>query len=313
MNIYPIGFKLAGSSNLNQDPILNSYLREIGQSPLLTPEREVELARKIKSGWKYAKVNPSELSAYELAELRDIEIAKEEFTQANLRLVVSIAKKYHGLGIPLADLIQEGNIGLMRAIDKFDVDKGFKFSTYATHWIRQAISNAINGQSRSIRVPGHVKDQLVELTKVRRELEQALGREPTVSEIAKALNVSISRYEELSRLLQDVVSLETPVSQDGEATIMELYSDVGSEEVGESLIRQDVAETLERAFSILTEHERQILRFRFGLEDKRVHNLEETAKRFAVTKERVRQIEARAINRLRRPETVAELKALVQD
>ncbi len=301
------------TGNSHQDASLRSYLKDIGQTPLLTQEREVELAKTIKSGWSVLGKDPATLSKDEKRRQKELELAKSEFTRANLRLVVSIAKKYQGLGIPMLDLIQEGNLGLMRAVDKFDVDKGFRFSTYATHWIKQAMSAAITGQGRSIRVPVHIHDQLVELTKIRRELEQRLGREPTAEEVATSMGVPIEKFDELSRLLLDVISLETPVSQEGDTTLLEVYSDSDGEELDESILRQDLKDALEKAMSALGEHEQQILRFRFGLDDSKIHNLEETSKRFSVSRERVRQIETRAINRLRRADVVDQLKASVQD
>ncbi len=301
------------TGNSNQDASLRSYLKDIGQTPLLTQEREVELARTIKSGWRVLGKDPTTLSNDEKRYQKELELAKSEFTRANLRLVVSIAKKYQGLGIPMLDLIQEGNLGLMRAVDKFDVDKGFRFSTYATHWIKQAMSAAITGQGRSIRVPVHIHDQLVELTKIRRELEQKLGRDPTAEEVATSMGVPIEKFDELSRLLLDVISLETPVSQEGDTTLLEVYSDGDGDELDESILRQDLKEALQKAMSALGEHEQQILRFRFGLDDSKIHNLEETSKRFSVSRERVRQIETRAINRLRRADVVEQLKASVQD
>ena len=301
------------TGNSHQDASLRSYLKDIGQTPLLTQEREVELAKTIKSGRSVLGKDPATLSKDEKRRQKELELAKSEFTRANLRLVVSIAKKYQGLGIPMLDLIQEGNLGLMRAVDKFDVDKGFRFSTYATHWIKQAMSAAITGQGRSIRVPVHIHDQLVELTKIRRELEQRLGREPTAEEVATSMGVPIEKFDELSRLLLDVISLETPVSQEGDTTLLEVYSDSDGEELDESILRQDLKDALEKAMSALGEHEQQILRFRFGLDDSKIHNLEETSKRFSVSRERVRQIETRAINRLRRADVVDQLKASVQD
>ncbi|SHE59532.1 RNA polymerase, sigma subunit, RpsC/SigC [Ferrithrix thermotolerans DSM 19514] len=301
------------NGNSVQDASLKAYLKEIGQTPLLSLEREIELARTIKSGWHLLGRDQKSFTDEEKDLFKRVEEAKEEFTRANLRLVVSIARRYQGLGIPMLDLIQEGNLGLMRAVEKFDIDRGFRFSTYATHWIKQAMSAAITGQGRGIRVPVHVHDQLVELNKVRRDLEQRLGREPSVEEVAKAMGVSVEKFGELSRLLLDVVSLESPLSQEGDATLLEVYSDEESEPVDESILRQDLREALEKSMSALTPHEQEILRFRFGLDDSKIHNLEETSKRFSVSRERVRQIETRAINRLRRSDVVEQLKAAVRD
>ncbi len=301
------------TGNSNQDTSLRAYLKDIGRTPLLSQEREAELARVIKNGWDLIGKDSAKLSKDEKQRLKEFEQAKSEFTRANLRLVVSIARKYQGLGIPMLDLIQEGNLGLMRAVDKFDVDRGFRFSTYATHWIKQAMSAAITGQGRSIRVPVHVHDQLVELAKIRRELEQKLGREPVAEEIAASMGVPLYRFDELSGLLLDVISLETPVSQEGDTTLLEVYSDGEDGELDESILKQDVREALGKAMSALSPHEQQILRFRFGLDDSRIHNLEETSKRFSVSRERVRQMETRAINRLRRADVVEQLKAAVRD
>lgn len=296
----------------SQDSAVKAYLKEIGSSPLLSREEELELARCIQAA-RELSLDVENLSAGDQAKLKAADAARVRFTHANLRLVVSIAKRYQQFGLPLLDLIQEGNLGLMRAVEKFDPEKGFRFSTYATHWIRQAISGAISDSSRTIRVPAYVREQFQEMNRVRRDLEQLVAREPTKEEIAGRLGVTVDRVEELLLLSQDTVSLESPVSQGSETSLGETYISETDSEVGSALHREDLTAALERAMTNLKDQEREILRFRFGISDQRIHSIEEASARFGVPKERVRQIEARAITRLRREDVLEELREIAEE
>lgn len=294
-------------SSPGSDDVFRTYLREIGMTPLLSPEEEVSLARSIRRA-RDLESRDGDLSAAERALLAEGESARTRFTKANLRLVVSIAKRYQHSGIPLPDLVQEGNLGLLRAIEKFDPDKGFRFSTYATHWIRQAISAATNEQGRSIRVPVHVHDLIVESHRVRRELEQRLARQPSDEEIAGAMGLPIERVRELTTYALDTVSFETPVGASGDATLSDLVPSADDVDFGAEISRGETAAVLTEAMESLTEREREILRYRFGIDDDKLHTIEEASKRFGVTRERVRQIEARALNRLRRSPMAERLR-----
>jgi RNA polymerase primary sigma factor len=268
------------------DPV-RMYLREIGKIALLTADEEVELAKGVEAG--------------------DL-TAKAHLVDANLRLVVSIAKKYIGRGMLFLDLIQEGNLGLIRAVEKFDYQKGFKFSTYATWWIRQAITRAIADQARTIRIPVHMVETINKLIRISRQLVQRLGREPTADEIASEMEISSERVEEIQRIAQEPVSLETPIGEEEDNQLGDFLEDKempNPEEVAASLI---LREQLEEMLADLGEREREVLRLRFGLEDGHAHTLEDVGKRFGVTRERIRQIEAKALRKLRHPSRSRRLK-----
>jgi RNA polymerase primary sigma factor len=257
---------------------VREYLREIGRVPLLTADEEVCLAKRIERG--------------------DMD-AKRKLTEANLRLVVSIAKRYVGRGIPLLDLIQEGNLGLVRAVEKFDYRRGYKFSTYATWWIRQAITRGIADQARTIRIPVHMTEKMSGLLRVQRELTRELGREPTADEVAAELGVEVERVHEMLTISQQPVSLETPAGADGDSEIGELIEDATAvapvEAVGEVLRREQLKEVL----AGLTHRERSVIELRYGLRDDRPRTLDEVGQRFGLTRERIRQIEAKTLAKLR--------------
>ena len=269
-----------------EDPV-RMYLKEIGNVPLLTTEQEVELAKSVEAG---------------------DEEAKKQLTEANLRLVVSIAKKYVGRGMPFLDLIQEGNMGLMKAVDKFDYTKGYKFSTYATWWIRQAITRGIADTGRTIRVPVHMVETINKTLRMTRTLLQELGREPTPEEVAERLNVSVSRVREVLKISRDPVSLDTPIGEEDDSHLGDFIEDDSAlspaDSAAFSMLRAELATALES----LTDRERQVVKLRFGLEDGRARTLEEVGKEFNVTRERIRQIEAKALRKLRHPSRSKRLK-----
>lgn len=282
------------------------YLREIGQVPLLTAEQEKRLAQAIERGQiaerKLSSVVPD---SHEAAVLRAQKAAGDEARQqmaaANLRLVVSIAKRYRDRGLPLLDLIQEGSLGLLRAIEKFDHDKGFKFSTYATWWIKQALSRALADQSRLVRLPVHLGETLNRIQAARRQLTQSLGREPNDSELAVALSMSEEKLRELRRTAQDPVSLATPVGEEADSTLADFIPDPhaldADDAAASGMLRQQIATALDQ----LTERERRVLELRYGLSDGQPRTLEEVGRAFGVTRERVRQIEVKALRKLRHP------------
>ena len=269
-----------------EDPV-RMYLKEIGNVPLLTSEEEVELAKRVEQG--------------------DVE-AKKKLTEANLRLVVSIAKKYVGRGMPFLDLIQEGNMGLMKAVDKFDFTKGFKFSTYATWWIRQAITRGIADTGRTIRVPVHMVETINKTLRMTRTLLQELGREPTPEEVAARLDVPVSRVREVLKISRDPVSLDTPIGEEDDSHLGDFIEDDTALSPADSAAYTMLKEELNTALESLTERERQVVRLRFGLEDGRARTLEEVGKEFNVTRERIRQIEAKALRKLRHPSRSKRLK-----
>jgi RNA polymerase primary sigma factor len=260
-----------------EDPV-RVYLREIGQVPLLSSEQEIELAR--------------------LVEKKDVE-AKRRLTEANLRLVVSIAKRYMGRGLLFLDLIQEGNLGLIRAVEKFDYRLGYKFSTYATWWIRQAVTRAIADQARTIRVPVHAVETINKLNRVQRELLQKSGREPTVQEMAAALGVSPNKVRDIQKANQEPVSLETPVGDEDESELGDFIEDADADQPLEVVFREIRREELFRVLDSLPARDRKVLELRFGLKGERPRTLEEVGERFGVTRERIRQVESKTLNRLK--------------
>lgn len=268
------------------DPV-RMYLREIGKVPLLTQEQEQELAKRIAQG--------------------DQEAAKQ-MTEANLRLVVSIAKRYVGRGMQLLDLIQEGNLGLLKAVEKYDFTKGFKFSTYATWWVRQAITRALADQARTIRIPVHMVETMNKLTQCSRKLQQELGREPTVEELSKAMRLTPERINEIRQMCMEPVSLESPVGEEDDSHLGDFIEDnTGSQPadaVSQAMLRQQLMEILDT----LSEREAKVLRLRYGLDDGRPRTLEEVGKEFNVTRERVRQIEAKALRKIRNPNRSNKLR-----
>jgi RNA polymerase primary sigma factor len=268
------------------DPV-RMYLREIGKVPLLTPQEEVDLAKRVEAG-------ESE--------------AKQKIVDANLRLVVSIAKKYIGRGMLFLDLIQEGNLGLIRAVEKFDYRKGFKFSTYATWWIRQAITRAIADQARTIRVPVHMVETINKMVRISRQLVQRQGREPTDEEIAKEMEIEESKVEDIRRIAQLPVSLETPIGEEEDSQLGDFIEDRDLPSPEDSAAGHLLREQIEGMLDALSDREREVLYYRFGLEDGRSYTLEEVGRRFGVTRERIRQIEAKALRKLRHPSRSRKLR-----
>jgi RNA polymerase primary sigma factor len=290
------------------DPV-RMYLQEIGRVPLLTPQQEVELAMQNEAGQRAATNLAADTSAVLSAEdksileltVRNGEAAQRRLVEANLRLVVSIAKKYVGRGMPLLDLIQEGNLGLMRAVDKFDYRKGFKFSTYATWWIRQSVTRALADQARTIRVPVHMVETINKLAQVQRALMQDLGREPTIDEIAADMEVAPGKVTELRQIAQDPVSLETPLGEEEDSTLGDFVEDTEAVVPVEAAAFKLLQEYVARALEDLNERERQVIVMRFGLDDGKVRTLEEVGNHFEVTRERIRQLETKALAKLRHP------------
>ena len=307
-----------------EDPV-RMYLKEIGKVPLLTAEEEIELAQKMETGAvakeKIAILEKridgaDEAEAEELrAEIKNLQRdldagddAKKRLAEANLRLVVSIAKRYVGRGMLFLDLIQEGNMGLIKAVEKFDYCKGFKFSTYATWWIRQAITRAIADQARTIRIPVHMVETINKLIRVSRQLLQELGREPLPEEIAEEMNLPVERVREILKISQEPVSLETPIGEEEDSHLGDFIQDdnvpVPADAAAFTLLKEQLVEVL----GTLTEREQKVLRLRFGLDDGRARTLEEVGKEFNVTRERIRQIEAKALRKLRHPSRSRKLK-----
>ena len=269
-----------------EDPV-RMYLKEIGKVPLLTPDEEIELAKRM--------------------ELGDEE-AKKTLAEANLRLVVSIAKRYVGRGMQFLDLIQEGNLGLIKAVEKFDYRKGYKFSTYATWWIRQAITRAIADQARTIRIPVHMVETINRLVRTQRQLLQSLGREPSPEEIAKEMDLPVDRVREIMKISQDPVSLETPIGEEEDSHLGDFIQDDHVEGPVDAATFTLLHEQLMEVLETLTDREQKVLRLRFGLDDGRPRTLEEVGKEFNVTRERIRQIEAKALRKLRHPSRSKKLK-----
>ena len=274
-------------SDIGLDDPVKMYLKDIGRVPLLSADDEIELARKMQDG---------------------DEEAKKKLSEANLRLVVSIAKRYVGRGMLFLDLIQEGNLGLMKAVEKFDYQKGFKFSTYATWWIRQAITRAIADQARTIRIPVHMVETINKLTRVSRLLTQKYGREPSPAEIAKEMNISEERVREIQKIAQDPVSLETPIGEEDDSHLGDFIEDETTVTPSDSVSTTMLKETLLSVLNSLTPREEKVLRLRYGVDDGRPRTLEEVGKEFNVTRERIRQIEAKALRKLRHPSRSKHLK-----
>lgn len=274
-----------------EDPV-RMYLKEIGRIPLLSSEEEIELAKRMEEG---------------------DEEAKKKLSEANLRLTVSIAKRYSGRGMQFLDLIQEGNLGLIKAVEKFDYRKGYKFSTYATWWIRQSITRAIADQARTIRIPVHMVETMNRVNRTSRRLLQEYGREPTPEEIAEAMNMPVERVLEISKISQEPVSLETPIGEEEDSHLGDFIQDehipVPADEAAHTLLR----EQLEKVMDTLSEREQKVLALRFGLEDGKPHTLEEVGREFQVTRERIRQIEAKALRKLRHPTRSRKLRDFLEE
>ncbi len=310
-------------NNFSIDDPVRMYLKEIGKVPLLSPDEETALAKDMALGneaeEKLAEIaeqreNGEEVAvtAEEEAELKQAlkkgEAAKQKLAEANLRLVVSIAKRYVGRGMLFLDLIQEGNLGLIKAVEKFDYNKGFKFSTYATWWIRQAITRAIADQARTIRIPVHMVETINKVIRVSRQLLQELGHDPTPNEIAAEMNMPVEKVREILKIAQEPVSLETPIGEEEDSHLGDFIPDEGASEPSEAASFTLLKEQLMEVLSTLTPREEKVLKLRFGIEDGRTRTLEEVGKEFNVTRERIRQIEAKALRKLRHPSRSKKLK-----
>lgn len=274
-------------ANVNTDDHVRMYLKEIGKIPLLTAEEEIELAKRMEMG---------------------DEEAKKRLAEANLRLVISIAKRYVGRGMLFLDLIQEGNLGLIKAVEKFDYNKGFKFSTYATWWIRQAITRSIADQARTIRIPVHMVETINKLIRISRQQLQILGRDPTPEELAKEMDLSVEKVREIMKIAQEPVSLETPIGEEEDSHLGDFISDTDTPAPADAAAFTLLKEQLMEVLDTLTDREQKVLRLRFGLDDGRARTLEEVGKEFKVTRERIRQIEAKALRKLRHPTRSKKLK-----
>ena len=299
------------------DPV-RMYLQEIGRYPLLDAQQEVELAMQVEAGVRAAErldENVPRTTAERILLERQARLAdraSQQLVVSNLRLVVSIAKKYIGRGLGLLDLIQEGNLGLIRAVEKFDYRRGFKFSTYATWWIRQAVTRALADQARTIRVPVHMVETINKLAMVQRTLHQDLGREPMIAEIAAELDIESGKVTELRRIAQDPLSLETPIGAEDDATIGDIVPDLGADVPVEEASFKLLQEYLSLALESLNERERQVLIMRFGLADGNVRTLEQVGDHFEVTRERIRQIENKALAKLRQPARARQLDGFLE-
>lgn len=309
----------ASDTATGADPV-RQYLKEIGRVPLLSADQEVAIAKRIEEGALAADElaamvgsNGDEVRRRQLTRLvRDGEHAKAELTQANLRLVVSIAKRHVGRGLQLLDLIQEGNLGLMRAVEKFDHRKGFKFSTYATWWIRQSISRSIADQARTIRLPVHMVESMNKVLRIQRELLQEFEREPTVEEIAQRVDLEPDRVREIQQVALDTLSLDSPVGDEDESYLGDFVPDERSELPADAATRHSLNQVLREALEELSPRERDVMRLRFGLDELKPRTLEEVGREFNVTRERIRQIEAKTLAKLRHPQRSQKLKDFLE-
>ena len=314
----------------SMDPV-RMYLKEIGKVPLLTAAQEVTLAKRIEAGVHAgqrlglradadgvvhedaaAKLSESECASLH-AVVTDGEMATRQLTEANLRLVVSIAKRYVGRGMALLDLVQEGNLGLIRAVEKFDYTKGFKFSTYATWWIRQAITRAIADQARTIRIPVHMVETMNKVLRVQRQMLQELGREPTVDEVAAKVELTPDRVREIQRISLEPVSLETPIGEENDSSLGDIVEDLSAIAPATAAARALLTEAIEEALEELNDRERAVVRLRFGLDDGQVRTLEEVGREFGVTRERIRQIESKTLAKLRHPTRSQRLRDYLEE
>jgi len=303
------GRSRVSESGGSDDPV-RLYLKEIGQVPLLDARQEVRVAARIKRGidaremldWpaEVGKLNASDIARYKRL-IRDGDRASDELTRANLRLVVSIAKRYVGRGMVLLDLVQEGNLGLMRAVEKFDHTKGFKFSTYATWWIRQAITRAIADQARTIRIPVHMVEAMNRVKRVQRQMHQELKREPTVEELAEEVDQPVAKVREILRIALDPLSLDSPVGEEDETNLGDFIEDQNAAAPVEVAVRNLLTDEVAEVLHELSDREQEVVRLRFGIDDGRPRTLEEVGKQFGVTRERIRQIEAKTLAKLRHP------------
>ncbi len=306
------------ASSIKIDDPVRMYLKEIGQIPLLTHELETKYAVQVSNG-RYAKEQLEEyqqgvldLEEQDVEELKEtIRIAaeaKNKLVEANYRLVVSIAKRYVGRGLLFLDLIQEGNMGLMRAVDKFDYEKGFKFSTYATWWIRQAITRAVADQARTIRIPVHMVETINKMIRIQRQLIQDLGREPSIEEIAEKMGITPEKVQNIQRIAKEPISLEAHVGEEEDSSLGDFISDPNALTPHEYMLQEMVKQTLDEVLETLTDREEKVLRLRYGLFDGKNHTLEEVGREFGVTRERIRQIEAKALRKLRSPSRQNKLR-----
>ncbi len=299
------------------DPV-KMYLKDIGRIPLLNAEEEVNLAMRVEVGkqakeqldeYKKAEVEIPDQERVQLEQMiEDGLIAKERLIEANYRLVVSIAKKYVGRGMQFLDLIQEGNMGLIRAVDKFDYEKGFKFSTYATWWIRQAITRAVADQARTIRIPVHMVETINKLVRIQRQLVQELRREPTAEEIGEKMGITAERVQQIQKTAQEPISLEAPVGEEEDSSLGDFISDPNALNPHDYSVNEWVKDALNEVLQTLTDREERVLRLRYGLLDGKTHTLEEVGREFGVTRERIRQIEGKALRKLRQPSRQKKLR-----
>ncbi|MFA6800676.1 MAG: RNA polymerase sigma factor RpoD [Acholeplasmataceae bacterium] len=307
-------------STIKTDDPVRMYLKEIGQIPLLTHEQEQDYAIKVSNG-RYAKeqldafesgeLDLSEKDQQELKDILDLaQYSKNKLVEANYRLVVSIAKRYVGRGLLFLDLIQEGNMGLMRAVDKFDYEKGFKFSTYATWWIRQAITRAVADQARTIRIPVHMVETINKMIRIQRQLIQDLSREPSIEEIADKMGITPDKVQNIQRIAKEPISLEAHVGEEEDSSLGDFISDPNALTPHEVMIQDMIKQVLDEVLETLTDREEKVLRLRYGLFDGKNHTLEEVGREFGVTRERIRQIEAKALRKLRSPSRQNKLKEI---